>query len=56
VTLAPELLDILVCPRCKGELEHRLEPEESLVCRACRLVYPVEDGIPVMLVDDAKPL
>lgn len=56
MTLAPELLEILVCPRCKGELEYRLEPEESLVCRACRLVYPVEDGIPVMLVDDAKPL
>jgi uncharacterized protein YbaR (Trm112 family) len=56
VTLAPELLEILVCPRCKGQLEHRLTPEEALVCQACRLVYPVEDGIPVMLVDDAKPL
>lgn len=55
MTLAPELLEILVCPRCKGELEHRLEPE-ALVCHACRLVYPVEDGIPIMLIDEAKPL
>jgi len=53
--LAPELLEILVCPKCKGDLEYRLEPE-SLVCHACRLVYPVEDGIPIMLIDEAQPL
>jgi uncharacterized protein YbaR (Trm112 family) len=53
--LAPELLEILVCPRCKGDLEYRQEPE-SLVCHACRLVYAVEDGIPVMLIDEAHPL
>ena len=51
----PQLLEILVCPKCKGDLEHRLEPE-SLVCHACRLVYSVEDGIPIMLIDEAKPL
>ena len=55
MSLAPELLEILVCPRCKGELEYRTEPE-SLVCHACRLVYSVEDGIPIMLVDEATPL
>jgi uncharacterized protein len=55
VTLAPELLEILVCPKCKGNLEYRTEPE-SLVCQACRLVYAVEDGIPIMLIDEAKPL
>lgn len=55
MTLAPELLDILVCPKCKGELEHRLDPE-ALVCHACRLRYPVEDGIPIMLIDEATPL
>jgi uncharacterized protein YbaR (Trm112 family) len=55
MTLAPELLQILVCPKCTGELEYRESPE-SLVCHACRLVYPVEDGIPIMLVDEAKPL
>ncbi len=56
MTLAPELLEILVCPKCKGDLEHRTGEVESLVCHACALVYPVEDGIPVMLVDEAKPL
>ena len=49
-----ELLEILVCPKCRGELEYRAEPE-SLVCHACRLIYPVEDGIPIMLIDEAKP-
>jgi len=53
--LDPQLLEILVCPRCKGELEYRTDPEE-LVCPACRLRYEVRDGIPVMLVDEAKPL
>ena len=55
MSLSPELLEILVCPKCKGELEYRAEPE-ALVCRACRLVYPVEDGIPIMLIEEAKPL
>jgi uncharacterized protein YbaR (Trm112 family) len=50
------LTAILVCPKCKGDLEHRPGPEESLVCHACRLVYPVRDGIPIMLIDEAKPL
>ena len=55
MTLAPELLQILVCPKCKGELEYRSTPE-FLVCHSCRLAYPVEDGIPIMLIDEAKPL
>ena len=55
MSLAPELLQILVCPKCKGDLEYRVSPE-ALVCNACRLVYPVEDGIPIMLIDEAKPL
>jgi uncharacterized protein YbaR (Trm112 family) len=56
MSLAPELLEILVCPKCKGDLEYRTEPPESLVCHACALIYAVDDGIPVMLVDEAKPL
>jgi uncharacterized protein YbaR (Trm112 family) len=56
VTLAPELLEILVCPKCKGDLEYRTAPNEALICRACRLVYAVEDDIPIMLIDEAKPL
>jgi uncharacterized protein YbaR (Trm112 family) len=55
MTLAPELLQILVCPKCKGDLEYRRSPE-ALVCHSCRLVYTVEDGIPIMLIDEAKPL
>ncbi len=61
MTLAPELLQILVCPKCKGDLEYRPAPApapapEALICHACRLVYPVEDGIPIMLIEEAKPL
>ena len=56
MSLAPELLEILVCPKCKGDLQYRQQPVESLVCQACRLEYPVEDGIPILLVDEAKPL
>ena len=55
MSVSPQLLAILVCPKCKGELEYRESPE-SLVCHACRLVYAVEDGIPIMLIDEAKPL
>lgn len=52
----PQLLEILVCPKCKGDLEYRTEPQEALVCHACRLVYSVEDDIPIMLIDEARPL
>ena len=55
MSLAPELLDILVCPKCKGDLEYR--PDEAvLICHACRLAYPIEDDIPIMLIDEAKPV
>lgn len=53
--LDERLLEILVCPKCKGELEHRTDPE-TLVCHSCALRYPVRDGIPVMLLDEAEPL
>lgn len=56
MALAPALLNILVCPKCKGALEYRTSPTESLTCAACRLVYAVQDGIPVMLIDEATPL
>ena len=51
----PKLLEILVCPVCKGPLEHR-RAEAELVCRPCRLAYAVKDGIPVMLADEARQL
>ena len=55
MSLSPQLLEILACPQCKGELEYR-EQEESLVCHRCRLRYPIRDDIPIMLVDEATPL
>ncbi len=55
MTVSPQLLAILVCPKCKGELEHR-EAESVLVCHACKLRYPIRDDIPIMLIDEATPL
>lgn len=55
MSLSPQLLAILVCPRCKGNLEYR-EREPSLVCHQCQLKYPVRDDIPIMLTDEATPL
>ena len=55
MAIPPELKEILACPKCKGELEFR-EDRQEIVCKACRLVYRIEDDIPVMLVDEAKPL
>jgi len=55
MSLSPQLLEILVCPKCKGPLEYR-EAESSLLCKSCRLSYPVRDDIPVMLIDEAKPV
>ncbi|MDD2407664.1 MAG: Trm112 family protein [Tepidiphilus sp.] len=49
------LLDVLVCPLCKGPLKYDRERQE-LVCRADRLAYPIRDGIPVMLADEARPM
>ncbi len=50
-----KLLDLLACPVCKGTLRYRKDPEE-LICRGDRLAYPVRDGIPVMLVEEAREL
>lgn len=55
MSLSPQLLAILVCPKCKGALEYR-EAESSLVCHRCALRYPVREDIPIMLVDEASPL
>jgi len=51
----PKLLEILVCPLCKGKLVYRSQPGE-LVCKADRLAYPVKGGIPVMLEEEARKL
>lgn len=49
------LVELLVCPICKGPLQMRREPVE-LVCSADRLAFPVRDGIPIMLEGEARPL
>ncbi len=51
----PKLLEILVCPVTKGPLEYDRAKQE-LVSRAARLAYPIRDGIPIMLADEARPL
>lgn len=50
-----KLLDILVCPLCKGPLQYK-KPQAELVCKPCRLAYPIQDDIPVMLEDEARKL
>lgn len=50
-----KLLDILVCPVCKAPLIYRKAAGE-LLCKPCRLAYPIQDGIPVMLEDDARKI
>ncbi|GAB6905979.1 conserved hypothetical protein [Desulfosarcina cetonica] len=55
MAISPELLDILACPKCKGDI-HLNAAQDGLVCEACRLVYEIRDDIPIMLIDEAKPL
>ena len=47
------LLDILVCPICKGNLDYR-KTEKELVCKPCKLAFPIRDDIPVMLEEEAR--
>lgn len=53
MSLDPELLAILVCPNDRGAVDYR-EDEQVIVCRTCGYRYPVRDGIPVMLIDEAE--
>ena len=50
-----KLLEILVCPICKGPLDYR-KSEAELVCNPCKLAYPIRDDIPIMLEDEARTL
>lgn len=56
--LDKELLEILVCPKCKGDLEYNTQGadpnEHKLICHACRLKYAIKDDIPIMLIDEAE--
>jgi len=53
--ISKELLDILACPKCKGNV-HLTEKQDGLVCGECKLLYPIKDDIPVMLIDEAVSL
>jgi len=50
-----ELLDILCCPKCKGDIVLN-ESGTGLICGKCKLLYPIKDDIPIMLIDEAAPI
>ncbi len=49
-----DLLEILACPKCKGELKLEADGAE-LRCAACRLVYRIDDGVPILVIEEATP-
>jgi uncharacterized protein len=55
MAISRELLEILACPKCKGDVRLN-DAEDGLVCESCRLLYPIKDDIPVMLIDEAIAL
>lgn len=55
MTISKELLRILACPKCKGDIS-LTEKEDGLICKKCKLIYPIKDGIPVMLINEAIPI
>lgn len=55
VAVSTKLLDILVCPKCKGDLE-LTQNQDGLICHTCKLKYEIRDDIPIMLIDEAVPL
>ncbi len=55
MAISKELLDILACPQCKGDI-HLNESGDGLICEACQLLYEIRDDIPIMLIDEARPI
>jgi len=55
MAISKELLDILACPKCKGDI-YLNESETGLICKACKLLYEIREDIPIMLIDEAKPI
>lgn len=55
MSIDKELLEILVCPKCKGDIKLTLH-EDGFICERCKLKYPIRDGIPIMLIDEAVKL
>jgi uncharacterized protein YbaR (Trm112 family) len=54
MAISQELLDILACPKCKGDI-HLNDTQDGLICDHCKLLYEIRDDIPIMLIDEAKP-
>ena len=50
-----ELLSILACPKCKGDI-HLNDGQDGLICDACKLLYEIKEDIPIMLIDEATPI
>jgi uncharacterized protein len=55
MALSKELLDILICPQCKGGVE-LTDKQDGLICHTCKVLYPIQDDIPVMLIEEAIKL
>ena len=55
MAISQELLDILACPKCKGDI-YLNETDDGLICDQCKLLYEIRDDIPIMLIDEAKPV
>ena len=55
MAISQELLDILACPKCKGDI-YLNDAADGLICDACKLLYEIKDDIPIMLIDEAKPI
>jgi hypothetical protein len=55
MTISKELLEILACPKCKGDIRLN-DSQDGLICDNCKLLYPIKDDIPVMLIDEAEKI
>ncbi|MBI5579995.1 MAG: Trm112 family protein [Deltaproteobacteria bacterium] len=55
MAINPELLEILACPKCKGGIRLN-QAQDGLICDQCRLLYEIRDDIPIMLIDEARPV
>jgi uncharacterized protein YbaR (Trm112 family) len=55
MAISKELLDILACPKCKGDIFLN-DSQDGLICDKCKLLYEIKDDIPIMLIDEAKPV
>ena len=55
MSISPELLEILACPKCKGDI-YMNDSEDGLICDHCKLLYEIRDDIPIMLIDEAKSI